>query len=214
MGNIEVGSKEFIEKNKKEVLQLLSTVKRDGIQDLIQFLETSTFFSDPASSRYHCNCPGGLAFHSYNLYKICSRLNKLFNRGISEEAIIISAICHDLCKIGSYNIDNKWKKNSQGKWESYLTYCYNPNQVQCLHGTESALIASKYIKLTDEEQQAITYHMGAYGLSERDCNQMNNSIKKYPLVLLIQQSDMASAYFYEVQYDMDKIPGLNNLEIK
>ena len=57
MGNIEVGSKEFIEKNKKEVLQLLSTVKRDGIQDLIQFLETSTFFSDPASSRYHCNCP-------------------------------------------------------------------------------------------------------------------------------------------------------------
>ena len=57
MGNIEVGSKEFIEKNKKEVLQLLSTVKRDGIQDLIQFLEASTFFSDPASSRYHCNCP-------------------------------------------------------------------------------------------------------------------------------------------------------------
>ena len=57
MGNIEVGSKDFIEKNKKEVLQLLSTVKRDGIQDLIQFLDTSTFFSDPASSRYHANFP-------------------------------------------------------------------------------------------------------------------------------------------------------------
>ena len=214
MEKLEIGSKDFIEQNRKEVLEILSKVNREGMDEFIEFLNNSTFFSDPASSRYHANFPGGLAFHSYNLYKICSRLNKLFNRGISEESIIISAICHDLCKIGSYNIDNKWKKDSQGKWESYLTYCYNPNQVQCLHGTESALIASKYIKLTDEEQQAITYHMGAYGLSERDCNQMNNSIKKYPLVLLIQQSDMASAYFYEVQYDMDKIPGLNNLEIK
>ena len=214
MEKLEIGSKDFIEQNRKEVLEILSKVNREGMDEFIEFLNNSTFFSDPASSRYHANFPGGLAFHSYNLYKICSRLNKLFNRGISEESIIISAICHDLCKIGSYNIDNKWKKDSQGKWESYLTYCYNPNQVQCLHGTESALIASKYIKLTDEEQQAITYHMGAYGLSDRDCNQMNNSIKKYPLVLLIQQSDMASAYFYEVQYDMDKIPGLNNLEIK
>lgn len=114
-----------------------------------------------------------------------------------------------MCKIGSYNIDNRWKKNNQGRWENYLTYCYNTNQIQCLHGTESALIASKYIKLTDEEQQAITYHMGAYSLSERDCNQMNNSIKKYPLVLLIQQADTASAYFYEKQFDIDKIPGLN-----
>ena len=56
--------------------------------------------------------------------------------------------------------------------------------------------------------------MGAYGLSERDCNQMNNSIKKYPLVLLIQQADMASAYFYEKEFPVDSIPGLNDLQIK
>ena len=133
----------------------------------------------------------------------------MYKRNLSEESIIIASICHDLCKIGSYNLDNRWKKNNQGKWESYLTYVYNSEQVQCLHGPQSALMASKYIKLTDEEQQAITYHMGAYGLSERDCNQMNNSIKKYPLVLLIQQADMATAYFYEKQFDVDKIPGLN-----
>ena len=213
MEKLEIGSKDFIEQNRKEVLERLSKINREGMDEFIKFLNNSTFFSDPASSRYHANFPGGLAFHSHNLGKIALSLNKLFNRNINEDTIYLVAIAHDLCKIGSYNIDNKWKKNSQGKWESYLTYCYNPNQIQCLHGTESALIASKYIKLTDEEQQAITYHMGAYRLSERDCNQMNNSIKKYSLVLLIQQADMATAYFYEKQYPMDAIPGLNNLQV-
>ena len=56
MEKLEIGSKEFIEKNKKEILERLSKINREGMDEFIKFLNNSTFFSDPASSRYHCNC--------------------------------------------------------------------------------------------------------------------------------------------------------------
>ena len=61
MEKLEIGSKEFIEKNKKEILERLSKINREGMDEFIKFLNNSTFFSDPASSRYHCNCPRGFS---------------------------------------------------------------------------------------------------------------------------------------------------------
>ena len=46
---------------KEKFLELLRTVKRDGIEDLINFLEKSDFFKAPASTRFHGNYEGGLA---------------------------------------------------------------------------------------------------------------------------------------------------------
>ena len=49
---------------KEEFLTLLRKVKREGIDDLINFLEKSDFFIAPASTRFHGNYEGGLAEHS------------------------------------------------------------------------------------------------------------------------------------------------------
>ena len=38
---------------KQQYLDLLKTVKREGIDDLINFLEKSDFFKAPASTRFH-----------------------------------------------------------------------------------------------------------------------------------------------------------------
>ena len=38
---------------KEQFLELLRQVKRDGIEELIQFLEKSDFFIAPASTRFH-----------------------------------------------------------------------------------------------------------------------------------------------------------------
>lgn len=62
MDKIDFGSKEFIEVNKKNILEVLSMVKREGIEGLVEFLENSSFFSDPASSKFHCNCPRRVSF--------------------------------------------------------------------------------------------------------------------------------------------------------
>ena len=42
---------------KEEFLKLLRTVNREGIEDLIQFLEKSDFFKAPASTRFHGDHP-------------------------------------------------------------------------------------------------------------------------------------------------------------
>ena len=49
---------------KEEFLKLLRTVKREGIEDLINFLEKSDFFKAPASTKFHGDYEGGLVEHS------------------------------------------------------------------------------------------------------------------------------------------------------
>ena len=52
---------EDIKKNWEEFISLLRSTKREGIEDLITYLDTKTDFKiDPASTRYHLNCKCGL----------------------------------------------------------------------------------------------------------------------------------------------------------
>ena len=102
-----IGTPQFIENTKQEFLEFLDKVKREGIEDLKEYLINSSFFTCPASQYYHANYPGGLAWHSLNLTKIALSLNKMYRTNIPEESIIISGLCHDLCKIGNYTIEYK-----------------------------------------------------------------------------------------------------------
>ena len=50
---------------KEETLKLLRAIYRDGMEDLIAYLENDTdFFTAPASTKYHSNFIGGLVEHS------------------------------------------------------------------------------------------------------------------------------------------------------
>lgn len=52
------GIKMDINTNKRKIIDLLSTVEREGMKELIDYLETRTdFFVAPASSKYHGNYP-------------------------------------------------------------------------------------------------------------------------------------------------------------
>lgn len=202
-----LGTDIFIERTKTEYMGILNKVNREGIEDLKEFLSNSSFFTCPASQYSHANYPGGLAWHSVNLTKIALSLNKMYKTNISEESIIIAGLCHDLCKIDNYSIIDKWKKDDKGKWVSYKTYG-NKNIPMCQHGPQSALMAARYIKLKEIEEQAICWHMGAYGQSDSENKAMSNATKTNPLILLIQQADMASAFIYEDTFPADEIPGL------
>ena len=58
------------QKMKEEFLKLLRTVNREGIEELINFLEKSDFFKAPASTRFHGDHEGGLVEHSLKVYEI------------------------------------------------------------------------------------------------------------------------------------------------
>ena len=88
---------------KEEFLALLKSINRDGMERLINWIEKSSFFTDPASSNHHGAFEGGLVQHSLNVYK---RLKELV--GDSDSTKIIGLL-HDVCKIGSYEVSYRKK---------------------------------------------------------------------------------------------------------
>ncbi len=57
--------------NRKEDFIRLYTehIKRPGATELLAWLETTDFFTAPASTRFHGNYEGGLCEHSVNVWE-------------------------------------------------------------------------------------------------------------------------------------------------
>ena len=55
---------------KEQFLELLKSVQREGIEELIKFIENSDFFTAPASTKFHGDYEGGLLEHSLKVYDI------------------------------------------------------------------------------------------------------------------------------------------------
>lgn len=146
---------------KEEFLNLLRTVKREGIENLIEFLEKSDFFTAPASTRFHGNFEGGLAEHSLKVYEILKHKVENNIKGIKteEESIIIIGLLHDICKTNFYKIDYRNAKNALGVWEKVPYYTIE-DTIPYGHGEKSVMMITEYIKLTPEEKYAIRWHMG------------------------------------------------------
>ena len=47
-----------------------SKITRKGSAELLEWLNTTDFFTAPASTKFHCACEGGLVQHSVNVYKV------------------------------------------------------------------------------------------------------------------------------------------------
>ena len=92
------------EENARVIIELLrKNVKRDGVEDLINYLlNESDYFIAPASTVYHLCEDGGLAQHSLNVLGILMHLNETMKAGVSNESIVLCALMHDLCKTNFY----------------------------------------------------------------------------------------------------------------
>ena len=142
-------------------------IKRDGVEDLLAWLESETdFYTSPASTRYHGSYEGGLLDHSLNVYEqLLLELDVNIGQGWEEiyspESVAIVALFHDLCKIGRYIVKEKWRKDDKNQWESYTTYAYDDTKLEMGHGSQSNYYLQQFINLEDIEAQAIFWHMGA-----------------------------------------------------
>ena len=85
---------------KDEFLKILKTVKREGMDEFIKFLESTDFFTAPASTRFHGDYAGGLVEHSMKVYEILVQKvkNSPIQLNISEDTLKIVALLHDVCK--------------------------------------------------------------------------------------------------------------------
>lgn len=187
-------------KNKKRFIDCVSTyIARDGIEDLIQWLENETdFFTAPCSTKYHLNIKGGLCQHSLNVLKSIFVFAYQYNVNCSTETLAIVSLFHDICKVNTYKECLKWYKDpndSDAKWEQTITYQFNEDFAYG-HSEKSVFYLQQFIHLTPYEAQAINGHMGFSDV--RGANLIGNIFKQNKLAILLHVCDLYSTYLMEV----------------
>lgn len=184
---------------KEQFIALLKTVQRDGMDKLINYLETTDFYKAPASTRFHGNHEGGLLEHSLNVYEMLKE--KLSHKPysdviqVSEETIILITLLHDICKTNFYTVDFRNKKNEDGMWVKEPYYTIN-DTIPYGHGEKSVMMISKFIDLTMEEMYAIRWHMGFTEPKEL-YNTISSVYEKFPLALALHEADLEATYLKE-----------------
>ena len=183
---------------KEKFIELLKKVDRDGMNDLLDFLEKSDFYKAPASTRFHGDYEGGLVEHSLKVYELL--VDKVKNSPVSidvkEESLIIIALLHDICKANYYKVDYRNAKNEFGEWEKVPYYTVD-DTIPYGHGEKSVMMITEYIKLTVEEKYCIRWHMG-FTEPKDFYTTIGSAYKKYPLALLVHEADLEATYFFDI----------------
>lgn len=190
--------------------QLLRSTNREGIDDLIAFIQKSDFYTAPASTRYHSCHEGGLLEHSLNVYdRLKAKLNDEVwksNLDIEEDTIIIVSLLHDLCKTYFYTTEfrnkkiyseNGTKKDGNGRydWETVPSYTID-DKFPMGHGEKSMFMIERFVRLSKAEAMAVRWHM--LWTEPKECyNSIGKAIQLYPLVLALNEADLEATYLLE-----------------
>lgn len=149
-------------------------INRPGASELLAWLESTDFFTAPASTKYHGARPGGLVDHSLNVfYEMSSQVHIA-----GAESRTICALLHDVCKANYYEpLDGGgYRVNDQFPFG---------------HGEKSVLLISRFMTLTDVEALAIRWHMGAYDDAARGGSRtLSAALAVHPLVYELHAADM------------------------
>ena len=182
----------------EKFIELLKSTKREGIEELIDFIKKTDFFTAPASTRFHGNFEKGLLEHSMKVYEILKEKVKTAVIPINtpEESLILIALLHDICKANYYKVDYRNAKNALGVWEKVPYYTVD-DTIPYGHGEKSVMMITEYIKLTPEEKYAIRWHMG-YTEPKELYNTIGVAYKKYPVALITHEADLEATYFFDI----------------
>lgn len=89
---------------KDDILRLLDACGGRDLGSLKEYFEETDFYTAPASRYYHYSHHGGLAQHSLQCLYLMKHLVFLhqFHTHIDFSSVVVSALCHDLCKVNFY----------------------------------------------------------------------------------------------------------------
>lgn len=203
-----------IEDNKKEFISIAKTITREGVDSLLDWLETTDFYTAPASYKYHSSFEGGLCQHSLNVYRNMIKLKEQFCPQIPDETCKIVALFHDVAKVNFYEKTVKntkvysptgSKSDEMGRfdWVAVAGYSVIPEDkrdfVCHIHAVNSYILINKHMKLTMAEVAAITnHHFGADDyFAVKDISEVVN---RYPAAGLLHMADFLATYINENPY--------------
>lgn len=165
--------------------------------EIADILEDGGFFVAPGSISHHSAYEGGLFDHSLLVVEKLKWLtDKLSLKWDNPRSPSIVGMFHDLCKMDSYKREDIRLKtiggviHKPGDWIKVNNSAWGSS-----HGARSALIASTFLKLTEEEVMCIIHHMGAYEKDQWDA--YDAAIRRYPNVLFTHTADMYASKVIE-----------------
>ncbi len=198
---VEYMQDEYIQRLRDQFIRTCKNINRDGIMDLLRYVEEKTdFFVAPASTKYHGNYKGGLLEHSLNVYHAVFKLNSMIfpDIVIPPDSLAITALFHDLCKANYYELSSRnVKDEATGRWSKVPCYITN-DQFPVGHGEKSVILLMKYISLTDDEILAIRWHMSAFDSAAKGGDYgLSKAYEQSPLAVMLHLADMMASYLME-----------------
>lgn len=174
-----------------------ANIHREGADRLLEWLQTTDFFTAPASTRYHCACPAGLVMHSINVYEVM--VEKHFDPETdSAESFALCALLHDVCKAQFYKVSSRNVKNERtGQWEK-VPYYVIEDAFPYGHGEKSVFLIERFVRLKPAEATAIRWHMGGFDDAARGGNfSISVAYDKYPIAVKLHLADLEATYLRE-----------------
>ena len=181
-----------IQSNKEQIISLLKSTGREGVDYVIAHLDEGGFFLAPASVHHHNNFEGGLAKHSLDVYREAMELFDSMTAKlpflltvISRESITLCALLHDVCKMNVFCV-REGEPHGTGI----------PNNP---HGRKSLeWLLSWGLELSESEQLAIAWHMGRWtkdaGCPPEEVESRFHEVQmQTPLASIIRRADSLAA---------------------
>ena len=172
-------------------------VSRDGLNELIEWLESTDFFIAPASTKFHSNYAGGLCEHSLLVYRRLVELNDYYNLGESNDSLAVCGLLHDVCKANMYVQGKRNVKDEKGRWYEKKVWEID-EKIPLGHGEKSCILIQGFMFLALGELMAIRWHMAGFDSAVKggdwSCSRASD---KTNLVTLLQVADMISSSFFE-----------------
>ncbi len=182
---------------KEEYLRVFSEqIKRPGAQNLLDWMQTTDFFTAPASTRFHGACECGLVMHSLNVYNVM--MKRYLEEGDNPESFAVCALLHDLCKANYYKAGFRNVKNDEtGQWERVPTFRVQ-DAFPYGHGEKSVYLVERFMRLRPAEAMAIRWHMGSFDDAARGgCFAISEAYDQYPIAVKLHLSDLEATYLVE-----------------
>ena len=175
----------------------LMKTNREGIIDLLDYMNEIGFLEAPCSGGNHLAKKGGLAEHSVNVLTIAEKIGVALLGGARynevQDSVVIAALLHDLGKCGDYDkpmyVDNILKA---GKPSEAKPFKRNPELSAVPHALRSIKLATLFIDLTEAEEWAILCHDGLYDFMYKELKG-----KETWLQMIIHWADMWASHIIE-----------------
>lgn len=98
---------------REDFIKEANSIRRFKMDELLKWLDTTDFYTAPASQKYHNAQEKGLLLHSLAVLDVARELVNQTGVEVKAHSLTLCCLFHDLCKIGYYKLDTEEATEAQ-----------------------------------------------------------------------------------------------------